>query len=43
MSETRYNKIIQAMYGKVDISQHVQTLKHLDKEQQDKLTSVLKA
>ena len=43
MSETRHNEIIQAMYGKVDISQHVQTLKHLDQRQQEKLTSVLKA
>ena len=29
MSKERHNKIVQAMYGKVDIRKHVQTLQHL--------------
>ena len=31
------------MYGKIDINEHVKSLKHLTKEQQAKLTSVLEA
>ena len=43
MSEERHNEIIQAMYGKVDIRKHVQTLQHLTSEQQEQLTQVLQA
>ena len=41
MSEDRHNEIIKAMYSKIDINEHVKSLKHLTKEQQAKLASVL--
>ena len=43
MSEERHNEIIKAMYGKVDIHQHVKTFKHLTSEQQQQLAKVLEA
>ena len=43
MSEERHNEIIQAMYGKVNIQEHIRSLKYLSPEQQDKLTQVLQA
>ena len=43
MSEDRHNEIIKAMYGKIDINEHIKSLKHLTKEQQAKLASVLEA
>ena len=43
MSEERHNEIIKAMYGKVDIREHVKTFKHLTTEQQQQLAKVLEA
>ena len=43
MSEDRHNEIIKAMYGKIDIKEHVRTFKHLNCEQQTMLTKVLEA
>ena len=43
VSEDRQCKIIKTMYGKIDINEPVKSLKHLTKEQQAKLASVLEA
>ena len=43
MSEDRHNEIIKAMYGKIDIKEHVKTIKHLTNEQQKALANVLEA
>ena len=43
MSEDRHNEIIKAMYGKINIQEHVRTFKHLTNEQQDQLAAILKA
>ena len=43
MSEDRHNEIITAMYGNIDIKQHVRTLKHLNDKQQEQLIKVLNA
>ena len=43
MSEDRHNEIIKAMYGKIDIKEHVKTIKHLTNEQQKPLANVLEA
>ena len=43
MSEDRHNEIIKAMYGKIDIEEHVKTLQYLSVEQQKQLADVLKA
>ena len=37
MSEDRHNEIIKQMYAKIDIDEHVKTLKHLSSEEQVKL------
>ena len=34
MSKDRHNEIIKAMYGKINIKEHVKTIKHLTNEQQ---------
>ena len=43
MSEDRHNEIIKAMYGNIDIKDHVRTFKHLSSDQQQQLTTVLEA
>ena len=43
MSEERHNEMIQAMYGKVDIHEHLCSLKYLSHEEQDKLTQLLQS
>ena len=43
MSENRHNEIIQAMYGKINIVEHVKGLKHLSQNEQKLLTQVLEA
>ena len=43
MSEERHNETIKAMYGKIDIKEHVKTLKHLTIAQQQALAQVLEA
>ena len=39
----QHNKIIKAMYGKIDIKEHVKTLKQITMEQQQALAQVLEA
>ena len=43
MSEDRHNEIIKAMYGKVNIKDHLKSLKHLTSEQQLQLAKILEA
>ena len=41
MSEDRHNEIIKQMYAKIDIDEHVKTVKHLSSKEQVKLGCVL--
>ena len=43
MSEDRHNEIIQAMYGKIDITEHVKSLEHLTTQEQEELSQTLEA